>query len=111
MSGNRRGFRSYVYLVLTTSRPLYWPQLGQTECGRFGCLQFGHGWIWTRASARWERRRPFFDLDSLTFGSAMDPGSLREPRIPTPRADTDSRHRRPEPRRRRAREGAHPVDA
>src|SRR5947209_20076008 len=70
MSGNRRGFRSYVYLVLTTSRPLYWPQFGQTECGRFGCLQFGHGWIWTRASARCERRRPFLDLESLTFGRA-----------------------------------------
>src|SRR5690242_10413237 len=35
------------------------------------CLQFGQAWIWTRASARCERRRPFFDLDSLTFGRAM----------------------------------------
>src|SRR5712691_8171793 len=34
------------------------------------CLQFGQGWIWTSASARCERRRPFFDFDSLTFGSA-----------------------------------------
>src|SRR5438445_11543497 len=73
-----RGEETHAYLTFTTSRPLYWPQLGQTECGRLGCLQFGHGWIWTRASARCERRRPFFDLDSLTFGSAMDPGSLRE---------------------------------
>src|ERR1700756_5517882 len=52
------------------SLPLYWPQFGATECGRFMCLQFGHGWICTSASARCERRRPFFDLDSLTFGSA-----------------------------------------
>src|SRR5436305_9565511 len=65
-----RGEETHPYLTFTTSRPLYWPQLGQTECGRFGCLQFGHGWIWTRASARCERRRPFFDLDSLTFGRA-----------------------------------------
>src|SRR5216683_7038770 len=53
-----------------TSRPAYWPQFGQIACGRRGCLQFGQGWIWTSASARCERRRPFFDLDSLTFGRA-----------------------------------------
>src|SRR5260370_13482014 len=34
------------------------------------CLQFGQAWIWTSASARCERRRPFFDLESLTFGRA-----------------------------------------
>src|SRR5256885_14706578 len=39
------------------------------------CLQLGHAWIWTSASARCERRRPFLDLDSLTFGSAMGPGN------------------------------------
>ena len=33
-------------------------------------MQFGHGWIWTKASARCERRRPFLDFDSLTFGCA-----------------------------------------
>src|SRR5207302_9480013 len=38
------------------------------------CLQFGEAWIWTSASARCERRRPFFDLDSLTFGRAMARG-------------------------------------
>src|SRR5207245_11450156 len=38
--------------------------------GRFMCLQLGQGWICTSASARCERRRPFFDLDSLTFGRA-----------------------------------------
>src|SRR5437879_3845312 len=38
------------------------------------CLQFGQAWIWTSASARCERRRPFFDLDSLTFGRAMARG-------------------------------------
>src|SRR5437588_10412840 len=61
---------SFYSFALRTSRPAYWPQFGQTECGRFGCLQFGHGWIWTSASARCERRRPFFDLDSLTLGRA-----------------------------------------
>src|SRR5438067_1307644 len=49
-----------------------------TECGRLGCWQLGQGWIWMRASARCERRRPFFDFDSLTFGRAMNAGSLRE---------------------------------
>src|SRR4029077_3400268 len=39
------------------------------------CLQFGEVWIWTSASARCERRRPFFDLDSLTFGSAIRPAN------------------------------------
>src|SRR5260370_37596846 len=34
-------------------------------------LQFGQGWSCTCSSARCERRRPFFDLDSLTFGRAM----------------------------------------
>src|SRR5258708_34223061 len=34
-------------------------------------LQFGQGWSCTCTSARCERRRPFFDLDSLTFGRAM----------------------------------------
>src|SRR5256885_2926485 len=42
------------------------------------CLQFGQGWIWTSASARCERRRPFFDLESLTFGSATKPEFYRE---------------------------------
>src|SRR5437660_10309475 len=52
-------------------------------CGRLMCLQLGQGWIWTSASARWERRRPFLDLDSLTFGRATarkvygKPGSRR----------------------------------
>src|SRR5258705_3025778 len=59
------------YSVLITSRPAYWPQLGQIECGRLGFLQLGQGWSWTRASARCERRRPFLDFDCLTFGSAM----------------------------------------
>src|SRR5438270_6698442 len=61
---------SFYSFALRTSRPAYWPQFGQMECGRRGCLQFGHGWIWTSASARCERRRPFLDLDSLTFGRA-----------------------------------------
>src|SRR6267143_1030636 len=34
-------------------------------------LQFGQGCSCTCTSARCERRRPFFDLDSLTFGRAM----------------------------------------
>jgi hypothetical protein len=34
-------------------------------------LQFGHGWSWISASARWDRRRPFLDLESLTFGCAI----------------------------------------
>ena len=59
------------YSVLITSRPAYWPQLGQIVCGRLGFLQLGQGWSWTRASARCERRRPFLDFDCLTFGSAM----------------------------------------
>src|SRR5216683_4470920 len=40
-------------------------------CGRISFLQFGHGWSCTCTSARCERRRPFLDLDSLTFGRAM----------------------------------------
>src|SRR6266576_2921399 len=42
------------------------------------CLQLGQGWICTSASARWERRRPFLDLDSLTFGRAMAPKLYRK---------------------------------
>src|SRR5260370_9343837 len=34
-------------------------------------LQFGQGWSCTCTSARCERRRPFLELDSLTFGRAM----------------------------------------
>src|SRR5216683_516487 len=40
-------------------------------CGRISFLQLGHGWSCTCTSARCERRRPFLDLDSLTFGRAM----------------------------------------
>jgi len=40
-------------------------------CGRVSFLQFGQGWSCTWTSARCERLRPFFDLESLTFGRAM----------------------------------------
>src|SRR5258708_20940154 len=33
-------------------------------------LQLGHGWSCTCTNARCEGRRPFLDLDSLTFGRA-----------------------------------------
>src|SRR5438094_546169 len=45
-------------------------------CGRRSRLHWGQGWSRKSSRARCERRRPFFDFDSLTFGRAMATRSL-----------------------------------
>ena len=55
----------------STSRPLYVLQLGQTRCGRLGCLQVGQTWRRGTEIPCWARRLSRLDLDVFRFGTAM----------------------------------------
>ncbi len=53
------------------SRPLYWPQCGQTRCGSFFSWQFGQEESPTSGSASWARRLPRRALEIFRFGLAI----------------------------------------
>src|SRR5215467_2259413 len=60
--------RFYSCSTSTTSRPLYWPQWGQTRCGSLGSWQFGHSDRPEAFSASWARRVAVRLAECLRFG-------------------------------------------
>src|SRR5579872_4376441 len=61
----------YCSTTSITSRPLYFPQLGQTRCGTFGSWQLGHSARTVRVKESWVRRADVRRLECRRFGLGM----------------------------------------
>src|SRR5580693_6143877 len=63
--------RLYSSATSITSRPLYFPQCGQTRCGSLGSWQLGHSARTARVKESWVRRAEVRRLECLRLGFGM----------------------------------------
>src|ERR1700689_329220 len=63
--------RFYSSATSMTSRPLYFPQCGQTRCGSLGSWQLGHSARMARVKESWVRRAEGRRLECLRLGFGM----------------------------------------
>ena len=70
---------TYSSATSTTSRPLYWPQCGQTRCGSLGSWQLGHSAFDGDFRLSWARRLPVraAECRRLGFGIRVPQNSYR----------------------------------
>jgi hypothetical protein len=60
--------KNYCSTTSIISRPLYFPQCGQTRCGSFGSWQFGHCDRLALDSESWVRRAEVLRLECRRLG-------------------------------------------